>query len=1175
MALVEALVSIYYNDKAYRNADTTITWMSLMTSAFVASAVALILFCLLFHPERRRRQQQSPQQSLNRARTFSNLDTSEHSFYVNNTHRSRSFSWDLFSSWNQSRRLLGNNNAGDNVDKNEDRNRTFSWDALASSWRTPRERGASMDGGITPMRQAPSDAYHFSHHSYHGPGVQHLSYKTWTPPPTWAETARRVLPGNVPTLERTLKLHLSSAESTFSIALPVGVESGNNNNNNNNHNKKNGNDTDEEFSMPTDIMAVHPHTPAVSGVLDIYVKESPRSEWMEHTFVSAKSAAQFQLDLQAIQTLGGHIYNMYQALEIVHRGSMAYAGVENVLHDAKEAVGRPGSSFTGIAWDDVMRALGIHFPLIKWRLEQVWWAEMSGMVRPSENSGSDDFMGLVEEYQKKRLLLGLVDFFRLFVPQLPNGAVPEMKPTSDRFERLLRWRKRVARASLLVQGYVNAKVIANRGWKIDLPIPDSYLTKRLAYDESMDNMIRDSSSENEIYEPTVTRDFHCIVRGKKSEKDLTEVLVRSKGQAFMLVDIHLFCCVEANAGSAYDFTTDPVESLPTLRGMIKENPSLDFFVLTLRIQDDLAAVYVFVRSLPYGIDSAFDTAWNNFRDGDSSFRSQKLECIFSISIPPRGMSIFSRIFWKVMSTMLACAHGSSSISQDFASKSDNCSLGSCRLSLFGGLRHFGGSLQSNSGLPKNYLASTVLCKSNMGFAKFLLLPNTTFGGVIRTGSSTTQGESFRRHIAKLIFQRQEIVTFTIKLGGIHDSEIPERALATVRHVRLSPALKPVIFNPSMLYLTDERRSTSLVGWQGLLSGQFLGDGVSSITSIVSPHGPRPLAAVIATADPIEKGVNQIIEILEDVRIPTREHSNGAKVEGVGGLSIASNFHFPPSAENALRSRSDLRQVPVLERVSRGDIRRFYIASGLNVKTAAVRVVDTLAWRGLTFPIDTRCCRLELHNGQFFQQGRDLSGHPIFYFRAMLKGAWRGDEDAVVSCVLHRLEMGLERLASTNPHVRCTVIVILGRPVETSSKHRNDNFGYSDNAESSIAPDIQGDTNNVSEMHLNDQTSSNCRISQSEPLQVHVSMRLLHRLIDLLLYHYPERLYRALIVTKNSSRLGLSRGAPYFARHLKGHGVRDRVKIIRNYKDLTAFVHPNELVEIAGGAASIAQEAFCC
>ena len=56
--------------------------------------------------------------------------------------------------------------------------------------------------------------------------------------------------------------------------------------------------------------------------------------------------------------------------------------------------------------------------------------------------------------------------------------------------------------------------------------------------------------------------------------------------------------------------------------------------------------------------------------------------------------------------------------------------------------------------------------------------------------------------------------------------------------------------------------------------------------------------------------------------------------------------------------------------SDSDIKRHYIAANKDLKEAAIRITKCAAFRGLTFPIDTRLCRVELNSGQFFQQGKD-------------------------------------------------------------------------------------------------------------------------------------------------------------------------------------------------------------
>ncbi len=105
------------------------------------------------------------------------------------------------------------------------------------------------------------------------------------------------------------------------------------------------------------------------------------------------------------------------------------------------------------------------------------------------------------------------------------------------------------------------------------------------------------------------------------------------------------------------------------------------------------------------------------------------------------------------------------------------------------------------------------------------------------------------------------------------------------------------------------------------------------------------------------------------------------------------------------------QLPVLEIVRRDDIKRFVRASNFDVKKTSVRIVQTAAWRGRTFPVDVRKCRIELQNGQFFQQGFDRQHNPVYYFRNVCLGPWRKDIDAVVHAARGEAGFGACKLAA--------------------------------------------------------------------------------------------------------------------------------------------------------------------
>ena len=175
-----------------------------------------------------------------------------------------------------------------------------------------------------------------------------------------------------------------------------------------------------------------------------------------------------------------------------------------------------------------MRAMS-SIPTVRIALERLWLSHKrpSEIGRKTANNGNDkskialenekvtnaELSLLKEEYRKNRLLLGPVDFYRLFVPTLPETALPEGDDKNrKRLVQLLCWRKRVARASVLVTSYAKARLVANRGWSLEQGLPSrgistatalgdhggESITKRFAYDENENNHMRDIAAKNEI-----------------------------------------------------------------------------------------------------------------------------------------------------------------------------------------------------------------------------------------------------------------------------------------------------------------------------------------------------------------------------------------------------------------------------------------------------------------------------------------------------------------------------------------------------------------------------------------------------------------------------------------------------------------------------------------------------
>ena len=333
---------------------------------------------------------------------------------------------------------------------------------------------------------------------YLGVRQTQLKYSTWTPPTPWTEASRRILPQDI-MLKLQRDILLDVTKSTVAIKEPTSSGKW-------------------DFESPLEEFSTHVLPPVEGGVINLYFKGSSKEEWMEYTFETARMAAQFQLDLLASQVFGKTLHHMFQVLTLVYEGSMAYKGQEFALHDDykvmeeekaddKEENHPPVAAASGVAWDDAMRSMS-SIPSVRIALERLWLqyrddrhgSNPKRRAAPPQDAPTESQISLSDEYVKKRLLLGPVDFFRLFVPVLPETSVPQNEAGKARMEQLLRWRKRTARAAVLVRAYTLSHRVVNQGWKLPFPIPPTIcpLTRRLAYDGNEDNNRRDVSAKNEV-----------------------------------------------------------------------------------------------------------------------------------------------------------------------------------------------------------------------------------------------------------------------------------------------------------------------------------------------------------------------------------------------------------------------------------------------------------------------------------------------------------------------------------------------------------------------------------------------------------------------------------------------------------------------------------------------------
>lgn len=471
---------------------------------------------------------------------------------------------------------------------------------------------------------------------------------------------------------------------------------------------------------------------------------------------------------------------------------------------------------------------------------------------------------------------------------------------------------------------------------------------------------------------------------------------------------------------------------------------------------------------------------------------------------------------------------------------------------------------------------------------------------------------------------RNISDFTYVIAGEEQDELPERAMCTSRMVRCTlnsialdsdvdgielQAIEPPKFaegTPNGLYLkifvTDPLvvAAKSLIrSVQGLRTFSENFNPVSPVNALLrrTPRNGGSLRAIVdaSAADPFEKAVNELVHILEDVKIPVRKltDSNGYDYSPTNATSAAS---IVSGISTVAMQIGDFVEQPILFTVSRSDIRRYFIASDCSLRTASVRLIESATWRALTFPIDTRTCRIELQSGQFFQQGEDLDGNPVFYFRNTCLGPWRKDEDAVISAVLHRLETRLEELIQENPLVQCTLIVMMGRPYRRKKKKAS--------KESDASPTKQPRQDKGSDLSLDQETaastafsavsslggeessdeeerdheddseesphrvqSNNPRIFRDEVWNPHTSRPLIERLIQILLAHYPERLSKALVVIGHKNKRYVRStvgGVLALTSAVSSSKTREKVKFLTHYSELQKYVDRSELITLVGG-----------
>ncbi len=190
-----------------------------------------------------------------------------------------------------------------------------------------------------------------------------------------------------------------------------------------------------------------------------------------------------------------------------------------------------------------------------------------------------------------------------------------------------------------------------------------------------------------------------------------------------------------------------------------------------------------------------------------------------------------------------------------------------------------------------------------------------------------------------------VIDFTFVLKGLCQEELPERALGTVRICQFLPsqdALLPP--GPPILIektentaesVEDEVKQTFASNENGFFAVN------SDESSVLTMHKLREQLDQYSDDEIILKYRGEceaLVDILSDVLIPVKKYS----VTALNGLE-----------------EPMMTEAPVLSGLNAYDLLRYLFGSEFNLKAAAVKIVESAAWRGVTFPVDLRACRVSL------------------------------------------------------------------------------------------------------------------------------------------------------------------------------------------------------------------------
>lgn len=214
---------------------------------------------------------------------------------------------------------------------------------------------------------------------------------------------------------------------------------------------------------------------------------------------------------------------------------------------------------------------------------------------------------------------------------------------------------------------------------------------------------------------------------------------------------------------------------------------------------------------------------------------------------------------------------------------------------------------------------------------------------------------------------------------------------------------------------------------------------------------------------------------------------------------------------------------------------------------------------------------------------------------MCFGPWRKDEDASVAAVLHRLDKAIRHYSKIKEDIKVTLIILMGKPMSEKERQKEAEKAGEPDTSSTVIADNKEVNNNNDNNNMDDSSRSstvtmsdpvvskdtnvdivkNPRINPQESYQIHANKRMMKQLVDLISAHYPERLFRALIVVNQGQLASLKKvlGDLALNSFVESKTTRDKIKVMSQYSDLQQYVSRDELITIVGGNQPIHRSAY--